>query len=118
MDDRMPPAGVWPVALSTVLEALRVDDEVRLDLGPAGTLSVRWAPAADEPAPSGLPALDTRARAVLLLVAGGLPAAVVAETLGLPLGTVAAELTRLRARYAVDSTAAAVHRARAAGDLD
>lgn len=119
MDDRTLPADdAWPLPLPAVLEALRVEDEVRLDLGPAGTLVLRWVPAAVETQPGELPVLLGRTREVLRMVADGLPAAVVAETLGLPLTVVADELTTLRARYGVESTAAAVQQARSVGDLD
>lgn len=119
MDDGvLPPGGAWPVPLPVVLEALRVDDEVLLDLGPAGTLIVQWVPPQDAAREDRLPALGEQTLRVLRLVADGVPAAVAAETLALPLAVVADELTRLRARYRVESTAAAVQHARRAGDLD
>lgn len=119
MDDRMQPReGSWPVPLSTVLAALEVDDEVVLDLGPAGALVVRRAAPDVAPRTDDLPALSECARRVLGLVAEGLPAAVVAHAVGLALPDLAHELALLRERYGVDSTASAVARARAVGDLD
>ncbi|WP_380161207.1 hypothetical protein [Kineococcus sp. R86509] len=115
-----PPEGAWPVPLSSVLAALEVDDEVLLDLGPAGAVVVRrtvptvpiLVPRTDD-----LPALSERGARVLGLVAGGLPAVVVARTVGLALPDLAHELALLRERYGADSTASAVARARAVGDL-
>ena len=125
MDDRMQPReGSWPVPLSTVLAALEVDDEVVLDLGPAGALVVRRAAPTVPTLPTllprtdDLPVLSERGRQVLGLVAGGSPAVVVAHTAGLALPDLAHELALLRERYGVDSTASAVARARAVGDLD
>jgi hypothetical protein len=122
VDDRMqPPEGAWPVPLSTVLAALEVDGEVLLDLGPAGVVVVRRAVPTGPtlvPRTDDLPALSERGARVLGLVAGGLPAVVVAHTVGLALPDLAHELALLRERYGVDSTASAVARARAVGDLD
>jgi hypothetical protein len=118
VDDRMQPLeGAWPVPLSTVLAALEVDDEVLLDLGPAGAVAVRRAVPTAVPRTHDLPALSERGARVLALVAAGSPAVVVARTVGLALPDLAHELALLRERYGVDSTASAVARARAVGDL-
>lgn len=122
MDDRTSPSeNAWPVTLGEVLEALRSDDEVEIDLGAAGVLSVRWTsparPGPDGPDVDHLPPLGERAQRVLQLVAEGLPAAVVAESLATPMAEVGRELSALRARYGVVSTAAAVDVARRVGDL-
>ncbi|WP_432513100.1 hypothetical protein [Kineococcus sp. SYSU DK001] len=119
MDDRTsPPRSSWPVPLDAVLDALRGQDVVVLDLGPRGRLAVTRHPAGPPPAPRDLPPLEPRAARALHLVAAGEPAAVVADDLAVPIVEVAGLLRSLRERYGVDSTTAAVEAARRAGDLD
>lgn len=129
MDDRaVGHPGGWPVPLTTVLEALRTEDEVTVDLATGGRLLIRWQapdhrPAAgeDRSAPGTLPTgpldLDEPVLQVLRLIDEGLPAAVVADALGLDLTEVARRLNAARTAAGVDSTTAAVDAARAAGLL-
>jgi hypothetical protein len=120
MDDRTtPPEATWPVSLASVLDALRDDDEMTIDLGTHGVLHLRWSPpvTSGPDVVSGRPELAERTRTVLAGVASGLPAALVAENLRLTIGEVADELRVLRERYGVSSTASAIEAAKAAGDV-
>jgi hypothetical protein len=120
MDDRTtPPESAWPVSLATVLDTLRDDEEMSLDLGSEGVLHLRWSPPtrSGHDVVSGRPVLAERTRAVLAGVVTGQPAALVAENLRLTIGEVATELAVLRQRYGVTSTAAAIEAAKDAGDV-